>query len=406
MNGAEVLCQTCESVTIKWFLSLGNQPLCVFPDQDDDEPTWPLDLGFCPNCSLVQLMSPVSERILFSGEYHHLAGLTEGFRDHLEALAITLASYKSPDPGHRRLIEIGSNDGSLLDALAERGFEVLGIDPCGQESPKGSRVVAEFFSTEVAERLMAENAPANLVVATNVFAHVSDPHDVVEGIARILDEEGMFVSESHYLPEMLNSLQYDFAYHEHSRYYSLTALQHLFDRHGMEVFHVEPIDTHGGSLRVFAGFRGAHPIQDSVSELRAREDEQELTAESTYRDFAGRVQNHREEFRRLVQQLSDNGSVVGSSCPARAVTLLNYCQIGTEHLDYVTEISPLKIGHLFPGVHLPVVSQEKLCGQEQPDYVLLFSWHILEELKTRLRNEGYRGKFVVALPEPRVLTDA
>lgn len=407
MGDDMTLCQTCRDVPVTKFLSLGEQPACEFPKdlkEAEAEQTWPLDLGFCAQCSLVQVMDPISERVLFSGDYHHLAGLTKGFREHLAALADELAAQQDPDPQRRRVIEIGSNDGSLLDALAERGFEVLGVDPCGSVSPKGSPVVNDYFGSEVASRIMSSSRPANIVVATNVFAHVTNLHDFLDGLCKILDADGMFVSESHYLPELLRSLQYDFAYHEHSRYYSLTALQHVFAMHGLEVFHVELIDTHGGSVRVYAGFQGAHEVRDSVTQLRREEDAQKLTDEATYRAFAARVEAHRDQFRELIRKLASDGSrIAGSSCPARAVTLLNYCELGPADISTVSEISPLKIGRIFPGVHIPVISQDELCGPDQPDYAILFSWHILEELSSRLREEGFRGKFVVPLPEPTVL---
>ncbi|MEV0694683.1 class I SAM-dependent methyltransferase [Streptomyces sp. NPDC050388] len=409
MGNDITLCQTCRDVPVTKFLSLGAQPACNFPEnyeETETERTWPLDLGFCSRCSLVQLMKPVSERILFSGDYHHLAGLTKGFREHLRELADELAAQQDPDPRRRRVIEIGSNDGSLLDALAERGFDVLGVDPCGSVSPNGSAVVTEYFGSKVAKQLMSSSRSANIVVATNTFAHVTDLHDFLDGLCTILKADGMFVSESHYLPELLRSLQYDFVYHEHSRYYSLTALQHVFGLHGLEVFHIERIDTHGGSIRVYAGFQGAHEVHESVAELRREEDAQKLTDEATYQEFAARVEDHRDRFRHLVKELSSDGSrIAGSSCPARAVTLLNYCSLGPADIEFVSEISPLKIGRLFPGVHIPVVSQEELCGPEQPDYAVLFSWHILDELSSRLREEGFRGKFIVPLPEPHVLSE-
>ncbi len=410
MGDDRTLCQTCRNVPVIPFLSLGDQPACRFPETLEEAATerlWPLDLGFCPNCSLVQLLEPVSDRILFSDDYHHLAGLTAGFRTHLESLAADLATCQDLDPRRRRVVEIGSNDGSLLDALAARGFDVLGVDPCGSVSPKGSPVVRDYFGSEVARRLTASAPPANIVVATNVFAHITDLHDFLEGMCELLESDGMFVSESHYLPELLRTLQYDFAYHEHSRYYSLTALQHLFALHGLEVFDVEQIDTHGGSIRVFAGFRGVHKVRGSVTALRREEDAQRLTDEATYREFAARVQDHRDRFSHLIRKLGADGSrIAGSSCPARAVTLLNYCSLGPADIYTVSEISPLKIGRLFPGVHIPVISQDELCGPDQPDYTILFSWHILDELSTRLRAEGFRGKFIVPLPEPHVVSES
>ncbi|MCX5199517.1 class I SAM-dependent methyltransferase [Streptomyces sp. NBC_00249] len=411
MSDGKTLCQTCEDVVVSEFLPLGMQPACLFLDDEaeaENEQTWPLDLGFCPNCGLVQIMEPVSERILFSGDYHHIAGLTGGYRRHLRGLADELAEQHGAGPGatspRRSVVEIGSNDGSLLDELAGRGFEVLGVDPNGTRSPAGSPVVKDYFSADVAARMVAEGGPADVVVALNTFAHITDLHDFLRGVSTLMSPHGMFVSESHYLPDLLQGLQYDFAYHEHSRYYALTSLQASFERHGLEVFRIERIDTHGGSVRVYAGFEGARDVDASVEELRRYEDTLALTEESTYRTFAARVEEHRDRLRGLLQELRRDGSrIAAASSPARAVTLLTYCALGPADIEFISEISPRKIGKLSPGTHIPIVHQERLCGPDQPAYALLLSWHIADELMARLREEGFRGKFVVPLPEPRVI---
>jgi hypothetical protein len=392
-------------------LSLGMQPACVFPANAraaEAEQTWPLELGFCPRCSLVQIMKPVDERILFSGDYHHIAGLTGGYRRHLRGLADELAkirdSFHPNDTRRRSVVEIGSNDGSLLDELAERDFDVLGVDPNGAVSPRKSPVVKEYFSAEIASGLLSSNGPADLVVALNTFAHITHLPDFLDGVCEILAEDGMFVSESHYLPDLLQSLQYDFAYHEHSRYYSLTALDAAFARHGLEVFHIERIPTHGGSVRVYAGYRGAHDVQDSVTALRDHEEILKLTDEATYQDFAGRVAEHRSRLRGLLAELKSDGSrVAAASSPARAITVLNYCSLGPDDIDFISEISPRKIGRLSPGTHIPVVHQEQLCGTDQPEYALLLSWHIADEVISRLREEGFTGRFIAPLPDPQVI---
>lgn len=402
-----VSCQNCREGAVRSFLSLGNQPAChLLADATEaaQEPSWPLDLGFCPRCSLVQVMEPVDERILFADGYHHLAGLTQGFRKHLAVLADELATTLESQSRKRYAVEIGSNDGTLLDLLAERGFEVLGIDPCGSESPGGSPVVREYFGADVAQRLRTTTRPADVVLATNTLAHVTNLHDFLEGVHAMLADDGMFVSESHYLPGLLEDLQYDFIYHEHSRYYSVTALAAAFERHGLEIFSVQQIATHGGSIRVYAGLVGAHEVQESVAAIRAEEDAMRLTDEATYAGFATRVEQHREQLLQLLKEVSADGSrVAAASLPARAVTLLNYVPLGPDELDYIAEISPKKIGLLSPGTHLPVVAQSQLCGPDQPEYALLLSWHILDELTSRLRAEGFTGKFIVPLPEPRII---
>jgi SAM-dependent methyltransferase len=407
VSDAVTLCQTCGDVEVRKFLSLGMQPSFRFPANQEEaaqEPLWPLDLGFCEQCSLVQVMESVSEKILFSGDYHHLAGLTAGYQDHLKELAGELAGLYETGAEGRSVIEFGSNDGSLLDELAARSFSVLGVDPVGSVSPGGSEVVRDYFSSSVAADLVTSRGPVDIVVALNVFAHVTNLRDVMDGVTTLLKGDGLFVTESHYLPDMLDTLQYDFAYHEHSRYYSLTALDEVFRLHGLETVRIDRVDTHGGSVRVYAGFIGAHEIHESVERTRDYEDGLKLRDSMIYTRFAKRVEEHKGQMRRLVEELKATGArVAAASAPGRAVTLLNYCSLGPEQIDVVSEISPRKIGKLLPGAHIPIISQEELCGDDQPEYALLMSWHIADEVITRLRAEGFRGTLVEPLPEPKII---
>nr|WP_264086443.1 class I SAM-dependent methyltransferase [Amycolatopsis lexingtonensis] len=348
-------------------------------------------------------MESVSERILFSGDYHHLAGLTAGYHEHLQGLADTLAGLFDSTDG-RSVVEFGSNDGSLLDKLAARSFDVLGVDPVGQVTAAGSQVVKDYFSSTVGADLAATRGKTDLVVALNVFAHVTNLHDVLDGVTALLKDDGLFVTESHYLVDLLETLQYDFAYHEHSRYYSVTALDEAFRRHGLETVKIERIPTHGGSIRVYAGFVGEHEVDQSVIELRELEDSLKLRDSMIYTQFAERVEQHREKLNELVRFLKNTGArVAAASAPGRAVTMLNYCGLGPDDIDVVSEISPRKIGKLFPGTHIPIISQQELAGDNQPEYALLMSWHIADEVITNLRNEGFRGTLIEPLPEPRIL---
>ncbi|MBE1502135.1 SAM-dependent methyltransferase [Amycolatopsis lexingtonensis] len=403
---SKTLCQTCGDVEVRKFLSLGQQPSFHFPanrEEAENERLWPLELGFCEQCSLVQVLESVSERILFSGDYHHLAGLTAGYHEHLQGLADTLAGLFDSTDG-RSVVEFGSNDGSLLDKLAARSFDVLGVDPVGQVTAAGSQVVKDYFSSTVGADLAATRGKTDLVVALNVFAHVTNLHDVLDGVTALLKDDGLFVTESHYLVDLLETLQYDFAYHEHSRYYSVTALDEAFRRHGLETVKIERIPTHGGSIRVYAGFVGEHEVDQSVIELRELEDSLKLRDSMIYTQFAERVEQHREKLNELVRFLKNTGArVAAASAPGRAVTMLNYCGLGPDDIDVVSEISPRKIGKLFPGTHIPIISQQELAGDNQPEYALLMSWHIADEVITNLRNEGFRGTLIEPLPEPRIL---
>lgn len=408
MSDGRTLCQTCQDVEVREFLSLGMQPAVHFlanQEEAENEPVWPLALGFCEQCSLVQVMESVSERILFAGDdYHHMAGLTAGYRKHLRGLADKLAGLYGPAAEGRSVVEIGSNDGTLLDELAARAFDVLGVDPVGVVPPGGSPVLRDYFNSAVAADLRSASGPADVVIALNTFAHVTDVHDVLDGVCTILADDGLFVTESHYLPDLLETLQYDFAYHEHSRYYSLTALDAAFRRHGLETVRVERIPTHGGSIRVYAGFEGAHEIHESVTELREYEDGLKLTDSMVYTEFAERVEDHRDRLRGMIKELKSTGARVAAvSAPARAVTLLNYCALTSDDIDVISEISPRKIGKLFPGTHTPIISQQELCGDGQPEYALLLSWHIADEVVANLRKAGFRGTLIQPFPELKII---
>jgi SAM-dependent methyltransferase len=408
VSDSRTLCQTCQDVQVREFLSLGTQPSVHFlanQEEADNEQVWPLALGFCEQCSLVQVMESVSERILFAGDdYHHMAGLTAGYRKHLQGLADKLAGLYDSAPAGRSVVEIGSNDGTLLDELAKRSFDVLGVDPVGAVSPGGSPVVRDYFDSSVATELRSTKGPADIVIALNTFAHVTNLQDVLDGVCTVLADDGLFVTESHYLPDLIEDLQYDFAYHEHSRYYSLTALDAAFRLHGLETVRVERIPTHGGSIRVYAGFAGAHEIHESVTELREYEHGLKLTDSMIYTEFAKRVEDHRDRLRQLVKDLKATGARVGAvSAPARAVTLLNYCELGADEIDVISEISPRKVGKLFPGTHVPIISQEELCGDGQPEYALLLSWHIADEVAANLRKSGFRGKLILPFPELKII---
>jgi hypothetical protein len=408
VSDSRTFCQTCRDVEVREFLSLGEQPSVHFlADQEEaaNERVWPLALGFCEQCSLVQVMESVSERILFAGDdYHHMAGLTAGYRKHLQGLADKLAELYDSAPAGRSVVEIGSNDGTLLDELAKRAFDVLGVDPVGAESPGGSPVVRDYFNSTVAAGLRSTRGPADVVLALNTFAHVTDVHDVLDGVTAVLADDGLFVTESHYLPDLIEDLQYDFAYHEHSRYYSLTALDAAFRLHGLEVVRVERIPTHGGSIRVYAGFEGAHEIHESVAEIREYEKGLKLTDSMIYTAFADRVKEHRDSLRGLIKELRSTGARVAAvSAPARAVTLFNYCSLTPDLIHVVSEISPRKIGKLFPGTHIPIISQQELCGDGQPEYALLMSWHIADEVIANLRKAGFRGSLILPFPELKII---
>ena len=283
---------------------------------------------------------------------------------------------------------------------------MLGIEPTDAGKlavGRGIPTKTAFFSRKVAEEVRREAGTAKLVSATNVFAHIEDVHDVVEGILCLLEPSGVFVSESHYLLSLIETLQYDTIYHEHLRYYSLRSLNNLLERHGLEVVDAKRITTHGGSIRVYAARRGTLEPHASVESL-LRQEQRGLSADRIA-EFRERVVLSKLRLHELLHDVKRQGSrVCGISAPSRASTLIHYCGLDDSGLlDYVVEVAGShKIGKYMPGALIPVV-EESLLFKDQPEYALLLSWHIADELIPKLASKGFRGSFIVPLPEPRIV---
>lgn len=402
-------CQICASTDARPFLDLEKHPPCDFLTKAGikKEKKYPLRVHFCTACGLVQLQKPVPQEILFKGNYHHIAALSSSFREHLDALAErTVKRFKLTRKD--LVVELGSNDGALLESFKKRGVKVLGVDPSDVTKiaiKKGIETVTAYFDEALGKTIAKKYGKARVIAALNTFAHVSHLHSVVAGIRELLSDDGVFISENHYVLELVKRLQYDFIYHEHSRYYSLRSLVALFKKDDMEVFDVERIPTHSGSIRVYAAKAGAYPISKRLENALKGEKDFGLDRWSTYTAFAKKVADHRKRFGNMLRDLHAEGhSIAGLTFPARAVTLLGSCGIGSETIDYITEMSAIKIGRFAPGSHIKVVDQKILFGDDQPDYGVLLSWHIAKEIIPRFRAKGFRGKIIIPLPAPRVVS--
>jgi hypothetical protein len=282
---------------------------------------------------------------------------------------------------------------------------ILGIDPSSvaqSAKNKGLPMIVDFFNKKVAEDAALKYGKAKIVTATNVFAHVVELNSFMEGITLLLSDEGVFISESAYAVDMVEQMLYDSIYHEHLCYYGLTPLAALFDRYGMEVINVEHISSHGGSIRVFAAKKGAYPIEESVSIMLNAEKTSGFTEIEIYQKFAKRVVETKFKLLEIIFNLKKSGQrIVGIGAPAKGNTLLNFCKLDADTIDYLTEKSPLKIGLFSPGMHIPVIDEAQMF-ESQPEAALMLSWNIAEELMTKLRKNGYRGKFVLPNPVPTI----
>jgi SAM-dependent methyltransferase len=403
-------CQVCNATRLEPVLFVGYiPPVNTMPAVGSvpvEQPAYPLELLRCPACTLVQIGLEVAPEVLFPESYPYLSGTTRVLRDNFADLQREASALLNLAK-HGLVIDIGSNDGTLLAPFAEAGYPVLGIEPsqAGEVARKrGIDTLQAYFGRETARAVRAQRGQAQLITAANVFAHIGDIHSVVDGILELLGPRGVFVSESHYLLDLVQTLQYDTIYHEHLRYYSVASLAHLLAAHGLEVFHVKRIPTHGGSIRVYAARKGERPLQPSVKERLADEEGAGLTSGAALKDFRARVVRSKLDLHALLAPIKARGErIYGIGAPSRASTLINYTGLDDGMVDAVMEVaSSHKLNKYIPGTRIPVMDEARLFA-DQPEYALLLSWHIADELAKNLRGKGYHGKFIAPLPQPRII---
>jgi len=402
-------CQVCGHAPLDNVLSLGYMPpvnqMVPIGQQPRQQPWFPTNLLHCRNCDLVQLGLAVDPVIIFPPEYPYTSGTTKLLRDNFADLHRESAAMLGLGADDL-VVDIGSNDGTLLSNFKHGGHRVLGIEPTDVgdiANAHGIPTLKRYFGAQVAREVKRDHGPARVVTCANCFAHIEDVHAIVDGIVEMLSPDGVFVSESHYLIGLLDTLQYDTIYHEHLRYYSVASLKHLLEMHGLEVFHARPIPSHGGSIRVYAARHGAHTVQDSVRRMLATEPRGDALGKRLAA-FRRDVMLSKLRLISLLRELKEKGaSIAGISAPSRASTLVNYVGLDEGIIDYVCEIAgSLKIGKCMPGTQIPVVDESRLFA-DQPDCAVIFSWHIADELAPKLKAKGFRGQLVTPLPVPRFL---
>jgi hypothetical protein len=400
-------CQICDSTQLDPVLFLGYLPpvnqMWPIGRTPGEQPAYPALLLRCANCQLVQLGLVVDPQILFPPEYPYSSGTTRILRENFAELCREAAPLLGLSPSDL-VVDIGSNDGTLLSNFQKAGFRVHGIEPTQMgvvAQERGIPTTISFLSADSSAKVRREQGPAKVVTATNVFAHIEDVHSVVDNIRGLLADDGTFISESHYLASLVETLQYDTIYHEHLRYYTLSSVEQLLARHGLEIFFAKRIPTHGGSIRIYAAPKGVRRPDAAVSEIRRQE--AALSLESL-KEFRRRVVGSKLALYALIQKLKAEGQrIYGIGAPSRASTLVNYVGLDDGILDCVLEIKgSYKIGKYMPGTLIPVVDEARLFD-DPPDCALLLSWHIAEELIGKLRDRGYRGRFLIPLPEPRIV---
>lgn len=415
LSASEVLsrrtkCRACGGTNLVLFLNLGEVPLANSFLRAETlrqaEPRFPLEVSFCDDCSLVQLLHVVHPEVLFSN-YLYRTGTNQTIARHNAALARTAIDQLQLSSDDL-VVEIGSNDGSLLGCFREGGVRTLGIEPAKNIAEiartAGIETLDLFFDGRSAEGLVQRYGSASLVIANNVLAHVDATLDFLAACKRILRPGGCLIIEVPYLVELLERLEYDTIYHEHLCYFSVTSLMRLFGEAGFALERINRIEIHGGSLRLWAKPEDESKHARSVQEMAENERKTGLAGLDRYQDFARGVERHRERLLALLRRLQAKGQkVVGYGAPAKGNTLLCYCGIGTELLPYTVDRSHLKVGLYTPGTHIPVLPVERILS-DQPDYVLLLAWNFAEEIMKSLETFRQRGgHFILPLPEPVIL---
>ncbi|MEO1228425.1 MAG: class I SAM-dependent methyltransferase [Myxococcota bacterium] len=406
---AEGACRGCGSSGAHHVLSLGLTPLANdllgSPDAAASQPCYPLDLVFCPHCTLAQITETVDPHLLFQ-DYLYFSSFSDTMLAHARDLAHQV--IESQRLGSESLvIEIASNDGYLLKNYVEANIPVLGVEPAANVARVaegiGVPTLVDFFDAQLGARLATEGRRADVVHAHNVLAHVADTNGFVQGLAHLLEPTGVAIVEVPYIADLLVGREFDTIYHEHLCYFSLSSLEQLFERNGLTIRDVERLDIHGGSLRIYADRRRSTVRSEALHALRAQEQEWGVSRAETYRGFGAEVRALRGELFELVHRLKRQGkSIAAYGAAAKGSTLLNYVGLGPDVIDFVVDRSPHKQGKYMPGKPVPIYPPEHLL-EKQPDYTLLLTWNFAEEIMRQQATYRARGgRFIVPVPHPKV----
>lgn len=403
-------CRVCKANDFTKVLTFGPTPLAnAFLTKkrvDGEEYFYPLDVYFCNNCKFLTLGHVVSPVELFK-DYVYVSSTSQVFINHFKTFAKEV--YKKFKLTQKSLVlDIGSNDGILLKPFKALGAKVLGIEPASKiaavAQKEGVETISEFFSVQLAKQIVERFGNVKIATATNVFAHIDDLDEVIKGLDVLLDKDGLFIMEAPYLIDFLQKKYFDLVYHEHLSYWSIKSLIALFKRFDMEVFDVQKVAVHGGTIRVFISKKGAYKKEKNVEKFLSLEKKWKLEQKETYLQFEKEVLENKIKLLALLKKIkSENKKIVGYGAPAKGNTLLNYFSIGQEFLDYIVDDSSWKQGLYSPGKRIPVVSS-KVLANDKVDYILILAWNFAESIMANNAEFSKKGgRFIIPVPKPIII---
>ncbi len=409
-DGKTDYCQISGKKNLVEFIDLGSQPLSDTlierKNLEEKEKFFELKILRSPTLGHTQLSYIVPQKELYHLDYPYRPGITSSIVEHHNHQSKkNIQKFKIKK--NELVVDVGSNDGTLLHAYKSNDMKVLGIEPTNMAkvaNDDGIETIQSVFNFEIARNVRQKYGSAKLITATNVFAHMATLGSVMEGIMELLDDEGFFIIENHNMLDIVKHNQYDTFYHEHIRNYSFISLKYLFEMYGLKIVDVEVVERYNGSIRVAVTKNKNFPeIVDIENEIK-KEIEFGLLKDEVWTEFKSKIEKSKKNLVDLLKQINSSGKrVVGNSCPARCSTLLNYCDIGTELIPYIAEQpTSFKLNKYLPGKRIPIVNNDILF-KEQPDYVLLLAWHLREPIIKKLKSLGLKSKFIIPLPEVKII---
>jgi len=399
-------CRVCSSKNLEDCIDLGQQPWCndfVSEDKVGKEMRYPLVCTFCHDCSTLQVKYTVPKEIMYA-DHTYLSGSTKTMVRHFQSVSDFVC--RDLIKGKGLVVDIGSNDGTLLSTYQKNGMEAYGVEACAKTAAIANKnninTEVNYFNYHCADNIVKSKGKAKVVSAANVFYHVEELHSIVKGIKHLLDDDGVFVVQASYLPNLIKSKAFDIMYHEHLLYYRLENLNYLLKLHGLEIFDVSEADVHGGSIVVYTCHKDARTVSDKVTEMIAIERKEGYHKIAAYKEFNQNIQKLRLDLLDLLKQVKSEGKTIYAyGAPAKGTVMLNYCGLTSELIDYAVEVNSLKFNHYVPCTGIKIVDEKTVV---EPDYYLLLSWNFVEEF---CRSEVYQSgkrKFILPLPEPKVIS--